>query len=97
MRRLADVAYRVAFRRLDLDDLRALVGEQHRPVGPENDVGEIDDADAAQSAGHGVSLCDAGLYQVAALPSHAERVKSRLNPRLRQEHNVAVVRRARSV
>ena len=71
MRRLADMAHRVAFRRLDLDDLRALVGEQHGAVRTEDDVREIDDADAAQCAGHGLSLCDAGLYQLAALPSHA--------------------------
>ena len=55
--RLADVAHRVALRRLDLDDVGALVGQQHGAVGPEDDVGEVDDPDAFERAGHCPVLC----------------------------------------
>src|SRR5882762_8998668 len=50
--RLADVAHRVALRRLDLDHVGTLVGQQHGAVGPEDDVGEVDDPDAFERAGH---------------------------------------------
>ncbi len=55
--RLADMAHRVALRRLDLDDVGALVGQQHGAVGPEDDVGEVDDPDAFERAGHCPVLC----------------------------------------
>lgn len=46
---LADVTDRIALGRLDLDDVGALVGQQHRAVGPENDIGEIDDSSPASA------------------------------------------------
>ena len=54
---LADMAHRVAFRRFDLDHVGALVGQQHGAVGPEDDVGEVDDPDAFERAGHCPVLC----------------------------------------
>jgi hypothetical protein len=56
LRRLADVAHHVAFRRLDLDHVSALVGQQHGAVGAEDDVGQVDDPDAFERAGHFLSL-----------------------------------------
>ena len=72
---LADVTHRVAFGRLDLDDLGALIGEQHCSIRTEDDVRQIDDANSMQRAGHwGVSFigvadvrcCRAALLQMAS-------------------------------
>jgi hypothetical protein len=52
------VANHVAFRRLDLDDVGALVGQQHGAVRAEDDVGEVDDPDAFERAWHFSFLAD---------------------------------------
>ena len=69
---LADVAHRVAFGCLDFDHLRALIGEQHRAVGSEDDIREVDDTNAVQRAGHGcVSfVIEERRSSRAALSSH---------------------------
>ncbi|MNC91173.1 hypothetical protein D3C83_73800 [compost metagenome] len=47
-----DVAQHVAFRRLDLDHVRAEVREQLRRERPQHHGGEVEDADAGQRPAH---------------------------------------------
>jgi hypothetical protein len=47
--RRAPVAHLVALRRLDLDDVGAVVGEHLRAVGPAEHAGQVDDADAKEA------------------------------------------------
>ena len=54
--RRSPAARRVALRRLDLDDVRPEVGQQHRAVGPGEDRRAVDDADAGERAGAAVTL-----------------------------------------
>ena len=44
----------IALRRLDLDDLGAMVGQQHRAVRAREVAGQVQDQKVIESAGHGV-------------------------------------------
>jgi hypothetical protein len=66
--RLADVTHGVALGRLDLDHVGTLIGEQHRAVGTQDHVGQIDDADAVQRPGHDLSFESLQRFVINALP-----------------------------
>ena len=55
--RRAPVAHLVALRRLDLDHLGAVVGQDHRAVGTAEHAGQVDDLDAGErTRGYGEAL-----------------------------------------